>query len=743
MESENSQRGRITLGLASFGVTSLVTVSGAFGQTMAATADGASGVETVNVTARRTSLDKLTGTVLNTPQSINVVTQAVIEQQGVTNLQDALKNVPGITLNSGEGGAHGDQVNLRGFSASDDFFIDGMRDPGFYTRDSFDLDSLEVLKGPASTLFGRGSTGGVINQVSKMPELYPIENGIITVGTNNEFRGTADVNYQFGDNAAFRLNAMGETSDIAGRPFAENRRWGVAPSIAFGIDTPTTFTLNYLHQTEDNIPDFGIPFINGEPAHVSHKAFYGLPSDDRVKSTVDVVTGTLKHDFNQDFSITQKARYGNYYFDTRMTAPHLGDANCYTGAAPYAGGPVCTGAAGQVPVTTFNPLNPTATTPLADVFVERDRPSASGTVKTLASETDATWKFLTGAISHTLVFGVELDHEEAALLRYANQDGAIVPTPLLDPDPHEAFPGHQTTISQRPDTKADTTSLYAVDTISFDEHWDLIAGVRWDRFDATYNEPIRHQNFHATNYITSPRAALVYKPDENSSLYVSYGTSFDPSAENLSLSSRTANLPPETDRTFEVGGKTLVMDGLLSLTGALFDTEMDNARIGDPLNPGLQLLAGNLHVKGAEADIAGHITDNWEVIAGYTYFDGTSKGLFGPGLSGPIPNTTKNQANLWTVYDFDSGVDLGLGANYMGRRDAFEDSAGFISHAPGFVTFDGMVSYKISDQFTVQANIYNIFNKFYYSNVYFSSDVENHAVPGAGRYATVSLKVSL
>jgi catecholate siderophore receptor len=710
---------------------------------MAASAEGASSIETVNVTAKRTSLDKLTATVLNTPQSINVVPQEVIQQQGVTNLQDALKNVPGITLNSGEGGAHGDQVNLRGFSASDDFFIDGMRDPGFYTRDSFDLDSLEVLKGPASTLFGRGSTGGVINQVSKMPELYPIESGIFTVGTNNEVRGTADVNYQIDDDSAARLNAMAQTAGVAGRPFAKNRRWGVAPSVAFGMDTPTTFTLNYLHQSEDNIPDFGIPFINGEPAHVSHKAFYGLPSDDRVKSTVDVVTGTAKHDFDNDFSITEKARYGNYYFDTRMTAPHLGNANCYTGTAAYAGGPVCTGAATDVPVTTFNPLDPTTSTPLSDVFVERDRPSASGTVRTLASETDATWKFLTGPLTHTLVFGVELDHEEAALVRYANQDDDIVPTPLLDPDPHEAFPGHQNTVSQRPDTKADTTGLYALDSIDFGEHWNLLAGVRWDRFDATYHEPIRNQSFHATNYITSPRAALIYKPDENSSIYFSYGTSFDPSAENLSLSSRTANLPPETDRNFEVGGKTLIDGGLLALSAALFDTKMDNARIGDPLNSNLQLLAGNLHVQGAEADVTGHITDNWEITAGYTYFDGTSKGLFGAGLKGPIPNTTKNQANLWTVYDFDSGLDLGVGANYMGRRDAFEDAAGFISHAPGFVTFDGMASYKLSDQFTLQANIYNIFNKFYYSNVYFSSDVENHAVPGAGRYATLSLAVNL
>jgi catecholate siderophore receptor len=705
--------------------------------------DKRTAVETVKVTGQRSSLDKLTGEVLNTPQDINIVPKEVIQQQGVTTLQAALKNVPGITLNAGEGGAHGDQVNLRGFSASDDFFLDGLRDTGFYTRDTFDYDAIEVYKGPASTLFGRGSTGGVINQVTKMPTLYPLEDGVFTIGSNAEYRASADINYPIDDSMAIRLNAMGETSHVTDRDFAKNRRWGVAPSFAYGLDTPTTVTLAYLHQYEDNIPDFGIPFLFGEPAPVKHDAYFGLPADDRQISDVDVLTGTVKHDFNGNFSISDRARWGNYYFDTRQTSPIYGDATCYpTATAPWAGAPLCTGAEGEMPVSTYNPLLPVRGMPLDQIFVLRDRPSTSGTVRTLMNETDATWKFDTGPLNHALVFGVEVDREEADLVRYTNQDTQILPTPLLHPDPHEAFPGTQTAVRQRPDTTTNTVGLYAVDTISLGEHWQFIGALRWDDFDAKFDEPITDAHFQHTDDVVSPRAALIYKPTEESSLYVSYGTSFDPSAENLSLSSRNADLAPEKDRTYEAGAKTLVLGGLLSLGASVFDTEMTNARIADPFNPGLQALAGEELVRGLELDASGHLTEHWELTAGYTYLDASSKGLFGTGVTGPIPNTAHDQANLWTTYDFDSGWKLGAGANYISRRAAFKDTSGEVAHVPGYLTFDGMVGWQITDNLQLQGNAYNLLDKQYFSNVYFSSVVENHVVPAPGRYFTLSALVS-
>jgi catecholate siderophore receptor len=733
---------RTALGVATFGITSAAAVASAFGQTVVASNDTDNKIETVNVTARKTSLTKLPQTILDTPQSINVVPLQVIQEQGVSSLQDALKNVPGVTLNAGEGGAHGDTVNLRGFSASDDFFLDGLRDTGFYTRDSFNYEALEVYKGPASTLFGRGSTGGVINQISKTPQLYPILSGTASVGTADFYRGTVDVNETFGDDDAFRINAMEDSNHVEGRDAVRNRRLGFAPSVAFGLDTPTTFTLSYYHEEQNDLPDFGIPFLDGAPVKVPRGTFYGLVDDDSTKTDVNILTGTFNHDFGSDLSINDKARYGFYRFDTRVTAPHYGTANCYTREAPFADGPVCTGAASDIPVAPSNPLFPVAGMPLGDIDVTRDRPSAAGDVTTLMNETDLTWKFLTGSIGHTLIVGAEEDKEEADLLRFANQDNQIIATPLLNPNPLEAFPGHQNIISSQPDTKTNTIGVYAIDTIQFTPQWSLIGAVRGDRFNATYNEPVSGSHFDHTDWVFDPRAALTYTPTETQSYYFSYGTSFDPSAENLSLSSRNADLAPEKDHTFEIGGKQQILGGMLSVTEALFDTRMQNARIADPLNPALQVLSGNEHAQGAELDVAGNITEHWEIIGGYTYLVGTSQGLFGTGIEGPIPNTAHNQANIWTTYDFDGGYKLGVGANYISRRAAFKDPAGEESYVPSYVTFDAMAAYQLTDNVQLQLNGYNLFNKYYFANTYYTSDAENHAIPGAGRSLVFTVAVN-
>src|ERR1700733_9065250 len=224
--------------------------------------DGDRNLREVTVTGVRPLLtDKLPQDLQDTPQSITVVSEQLISAQGATRLEDALKNVPGITLNAGEGAARGDTVNLRGFSAFNDFFIDGIRDAAVYTRDIFDADSVEVLEGPSAVLFGRGSTGGAINQVTKAPLLTPLDNLTSIIGTNDLVRTTGDFNFPFATAAAFRLNVMGETSEAAGRDFIKNRRWGIAPAVAFGIGEQDSLTLTYLHQHENNVPDGGIPFI--------------------------------------------------------------------------------------------------------------------------------------------------------------------------------------------------------------------------------------------------------------------------------------------------------------------------------------------------------------------------------------------------------------------------------------------------------------------------------------------------
>ena len=551
-----------------------------------------------------------------------------------------------------------------------------------------------------------------------------------------------------GAGAAARLSVMNMTAHTQGRPFAETNRWGVAPSVAFGIGGDTTFTLRYLHQHEDNLPDYGIPFLFGQPAPVSHTAYYGLPSDDRFTTNVDVLTGRVEHQVKTSWTLADTARYGRYTFNSRQTAAIYGTANCYTvRPADFPTAPLCAGAPGQTAATATNPFFPTFGTPLDDIFVQRDRPSSTGVITTAMNSTTLTGNVDWLGVSQTLVVGAEFDSEDASLVRFTNQNTVIPATPLLNPDPNQAFPGHQTTIRQTPTTKTQTASVFATDTFHLDPHWDIIAGLRFDHFHAQFDQPLgTPSHFRHTDQITSPRWAIVFKPNDNASIYLTYGTSYNPSAENLSLAANNQALPPEKDRTFELGGKVEVAGDRLALTGAIFNTEMTNARITDPLTPSLQALAGNLRINGAEVGVQGYILPHWEIVAGYTYLDTEANGLVAVGLKTPVPNTARNQANLWTAYEA-GPFEIGGGVNYISERFANADLLSNPGHvifatAPGYTTFDAMAAYEINDHMRLQLNGYNLTDKFYYSNVYFSRPGENHTAPGAGRTFLLTLNVA-
>lgn len=695
----------------SIGVGSTICLTSSFGAHAASAPENDSTPNSSEVVITgHPSVNTYGTTLQDTPQNVNVIPEQVLRDQGVNSLQDALKNVPGITLNAGEGGTHGDNINLRGFAASDDFFLDGLRDTGFYTRDSFDLEGIEVYKGPASTMFGRGSTGGVVNQVSKAPQLTDFARTAVVGGTNSEIRATGDVNYAVTDSAAFRLNAMGLRSQVADRDFVKNERWGFAPSVALGIGQPTQLTLNYLHQSQNDIPDYGIPFVFGKPVPVARETYYGLPEDDRTRARVDIGTLLFKSQFSESLWLTDNARVGNYFFDSRETAAHYG-------AQP-----------------------PPLGTPLDQVLTFRDRPSVQGTVHTLLNDANVHMKFSTGAIQHHVVAGVELDREEAHLIRFANQLNLIAGTPILDPNPFEPFPGHQTQVTQTPDTITKTASGLLQDIIDVGSHWELAVGARVDRFSAAFREPNTKAHFDHVDTITSPRASVIFRPVDNVSLYGSYGTSYDPSAENLSLNAATANLSPEKDRTFELGAKSQVMDGQLALQTAVFQTEMTNARVGDPTNPTApQILAGKERVRGFEADAIGYVTEELEVTAGYTHLTSeTVESTNAASVGAPLINTAPNAVNAWITYEFREPWKIGAGFNYLARRAA--DITNY-AHVPGYVTFDAMAHYQVNKEIGVQLNGYNLANKYYYANSYYSSPVENHVVPGAGRSALLTVTV--
>lgn len=657
--------------------------------------------------------DKLAETEQTAPQSITVVTPQLMASQAATSLEDALRNVPGITLNAGEGAARGDTVNLRGFSAFNDFFLDGVRDAAVYTRDDFDVQSVEVLKGPGAVLFGRGSTGGAINQVSKAPLLSPLHDVTAQIGTNDLYRATADLGARLSPTAAVRLNLMGQSAAVAERDEVRNRRWGVAPALALGTGGPNSLILAYLHQQENNVPDTGIPFLDGRPAPVRRDAFFGLSSD-RATTDVDIFTAGYRHELNDRVSLDNILRYARYEFDYRFESPSYGDDV------------------------------PTAATPLADILVGRDAPDSSGVETNLDDQLDLTARFNTGFMTHTLVAGVELARQTADLARYQNpfddNNAWIAQTPLLDPDPYMGRPSEPVTSRQR--TVAPSGGAYAIDTLGLGPYVRLTAGFRYDQFSATYRaltvQSGALQSLHELNRVGSPRAALVVTPTSRQSYYVSFGTSFDPSAEALTLTSRTADLGPVKAKSYEVGAKTRWLNGGLMLTAALFRTEVANAQTNDPDNPTITVLNGNERVDGAELQAIGHLTRKWEIFSGYTYLDGRTLASGTPAYVGKVmPNTAHNALNLWTEYRLPGGWEVGGGGNWLSHRFA---DGGESAYIPGYVVWNAMVSYHANPRLTVQLNGYNLFNELYYEGAYYTSAGENHIIPGAGRSVALTLR---
>ncbi len=662
---------------------------------------------------RSLTSDKIPDGVLNAAQTIDVIPRAVLDQQATTRLQEALKNVPGITLNAGEGAARGDTVNLRGFPAFNDFFLDGIRDAAIYTRDSFDLESIEVLKGPSAILFGRGSTGGAINQVSKAPTLAPLYSGTLVGGTNDLYRGTADVDIPISGNAAVRLNAMGERSEVADRDNVRNHRWGVAPSIAWGIGGADTVTASYLHQQENDIPDVGIPFVNGRPAKVDRSNDYGLKSD-RFISNVDIGTLRYRHQFSADVAIANTLRYADYHFSNTFNAPNFG----------YAGSP---GA-------------PTPGEPLDGILVGRDAPASYGHRTNLINQTDLTAHFSTGQISHTLVAGTEFGRERDHTARRVNPFGdpeETTPTPILDPDPDAIAADQPGRLLAK--TTAYSEAAYIIDTVHIGDRIDLSGGVRYDRFAAHYRpvaliagiSPASLVPLDHVDHVWSPRASIVFKPTQNTRLYFSYGTSFDPSAEALSLSTKTANLGPVKAKTYEVGAKVGLSGGKLTTTAAVFRTEIGNAQTTDPDHPTFLILGGDQRVDGIELGATGHLTDKWEIIAGYTYLDGKTRRSTNTAIVGErLQNVAHNAVNLWTEYEFSDHFELGVGGNYLSKRYAdFGEQAAL----PSYILVDAMAAFNLNQHLTFRVDANNVFNKLAYQGNYYSTAEENHVVPSPGR----------
>lgn len=682
---------------------------------------GADAARTGYQPAALSSLPRFTQPVLDTPQSINIISPQLMQDQAITTTRDALRNVPGISLAAGEAGSQGDNLTLRGFSARSDFFRDGMRDFGSYYRDPFADEEIAVLKGPSSVAFGRGSTGGVINQVSKQPGLAPITQGTLSFGTDGTKRLTGDVNRAIDalPGAAVRLNVMVNQNGVADRNAAEYNRFGIAPSVAFGLGTDTRLTLSYFHLQEYNTPDYGLPWFYNSPASVPRQNFYGFQDSDYLRTNVNVGTLKFEHDFSKDLTVRNQFRYGNYSRSVRVTEPQI----AWSGSGAR--------------------LTPTMRTPLGSITVNRNMINVAGTETLLWNQTDATAKFRTGGLEHTLVGGVEGGQETSAFGR-GTYAGFASTTNLLNPNMSDVFAPRGFTPSQDIRSTVNSVALYAIDTVKFLERFDLTAGVRWDYAESDYRARVgTTAHLFRTDSMPSWRVALGYHPVPAATLYVAYGTSFNPSAEGLTLAANSAGLKPEENETYEVGAKWEVLERRLTLSGALFQLEKTNARVTDPNNTAFQILGGDQRVRGFELGAAGAITDRWQVQAGYAFLDSEVVSTTLARTQGnALANTPKHSGSLFTTYRLPwHELELGGGLDFVSSRlaNASPDATtGVLKKAAGYMTVQAMARMPLREGLSLQLNGYNLTNQKYYDLLH-----PSHVVPGAGRSLLVSLNVKL
>jgi len=682
----------------------------------------------------RLSSPKYTEPLRDVPQTVTVIPRAVFEDQGATSLRDVLRNVPGISIQAGEGGVPaGDNLSIRGFNARTDMFIDGVRDFGGYSRDPFNLEQVEVVKGPASTYAGRGSTGGSINLSSKAPHLTRAFSATGGYGTDDFKRFTADFNQPLEKllpGAAFRINGMFNDADFPGRDAVTNQRWGVAPSLAFGLGTPTRTTLSYSHLEQNNIPDYGIPWVPGpsttagvvttylaglgdhinQPPPVDFKSFYGLRSRDYEKTGTDVLTANVEHDFNEKLSLRNVTRFGTTRRDSVITAPRFADVQ--------AGANI-----------TY------------DGTINRQIQSRDQTDTMLANQTSLRLEFVTAKVEHTLVPGFDYTRETSKNLLRA---GATSTTSVFAPGLNDPSPGAVTRNGGFAESAADTFGLYAFDTMKLGEKWQLSGGLRWDYFHLDYDSrsaALVPTETARTDSMVSWRSGLVYKPKPNGSIYFGYGTSFNPSAEGLTLgtgatAANNASTAPEQSQTFELGTKWDLFQNRLSLGVAVFRTEKTNARTEDPADPtDVITLAGVQRVDGVEFSLAGSVTEQWKVFGGYAYMKSeVASSRNAAEVGAQLMNTPEQSFTLWNTFDLTPKLQLGGGAQFTDQR---ANSTTTPRWAPGYLLYDAMVSYQVNQHVSLRFNIYNLTDENYIDRV-----GGGHFIPGAGRMAmlTASLK---
>ncbi|MPT10563.1 catecholate siderophore receptor Fiu [Comamonas sp.] len=677
------------------------------------------------------SSPKFTQPLVNTTQTVNIIKEQLLQEQGATTLTEALRNVPGAgTFYAGENGntSTGDAVYMRGFDSSSSIYVDGVRDIGSISRDMFNIDQVEVTKGPAGTDYGRSAPTGAINLVSKQANLNNSFGGSLGLGSASYKRASIDLNRVINaeTGTAVRLNAMAQDANVAGRNGIENNRWGIAPSFAFGLNSPTRVFVNLLHIKQSNVPDggvltMGLPgYTSPDPAkrgylsgaaRVNSKNFYGTASDhDDVTATM--ATLKVEHDFSATTKLRNTTRWGETKQDYLLTAFM----------------------AGSTQLITPNANDPSTWT------MSRNINTKDQVNRILTNQTNLSTSLVAGSVQHDLSLGLELTREEQTNYGLATK-GTVPAVSVYNPDSSILLPDYQRNGADSKG-KTDTVALYAFDTLKFNDQWQANLGLRLDRYKTSYNAmaactatsttqpcgsnpvgtvvPTTSDGLSKSGTLLSWKAGVLYKPAPNGSVYLNYALSQQPpGGSNFALSAAVnnaanPNMDPQKAKTLELGSKWELAEKNLMLSGALFRTEVTNEIVTN--SDGTVGQTGKKIVQGLELGVIGQINKAWGVSAGYTVQNTKvdTGALVAADASNGLTYTPKNAFSLWSTYQLPFGLTIGGGARYAGGLKRGTDGAvGTPNHTDSYWVFDAMASYRVNKNLDIQLNVFNLFDKDY------------------------------
>ncbi len=675
--------------------------------------------------ATKTRVGKVLQDPHDIPQAITTVTHSLMHDQQVGTLKEALRNVAGLTFNAAEGGRSGDNMNLRGFYTFGDIYLDGIRDTAQYNRETFNLEQVDVLRGSAAMLFGRGQAGGVINQVSKTPKLKDENTVSGSVGSYDYQQFTGDFNKKLGDTTAIRINIMDRTEETyrknptnGDRP--ELNRAGIAVSLGTGIGTENAFLLSHIYTKTRDVPDFGISFLNKRPintAAINDKTFYG-GSKNFDNSDTNVTTGTFTHQFSADTEWRTQIRHAEYarqYWAKTPSASLLPQANYSVG--------------GNV--------------------------TRAMDYKTDTLQSDLNTKLNIAGMKHQVLAGFE----------YMKEDSTRTSLLALNPNTEMPFAVSQSASvdgvyydknrlsSATPTTfTADNYAVYAQDTITLVPKWDVLVGIRRDEMKANYSSATSPQLNYGEN---SYRTGLSWHQSAENHYYVSWSDSFSPTADLYQLTVKPQ--PAERSKTIEMGAKWLLLDGDLALRTAIYQSTKDWERNTD-LESTAAILTKKRRTDGVEFELAGRINEDWEVFSGLAFMDAkilavaeninANTGLItsaDPRYVGQhARNTAKATFNVWTTYKLSSHWKLGGGLEAKGDRYGYNPSTTLATQfvngefqpnvLPGYMRLDAMLTYE-EKKWAVRLNVKNLLDKTYYDALY---DNGSFSVPGNRRTVIVT-----